>query len=92
MTYKECLKVIRDNNLNVLQLQVAVEVNEKLGQVISRYEDVCKFIYTCATQTNSVSVDALCRCFYGELMNNGNTEEELLEMREYNFIEIASYY
>lgn len=87
MKYRECLDLIKSEKLNIMQLQVAQEVNDTLGKVISKYEEVCQYIYSCALETDLISINSLCECFYNELMNNGETEDELLEMAYYKFID-----
>lgn len=90
MKYRECLNLIKEQKLNLKQLLVASEVNNVLGKVVSKYEEVCQYIYSCALETDMISVNSLCECFYNELMNNGETEDELLDTPYYKFIDKAS--
>jgi len=92
MTYKDCLKLIQNNNLDVNQLVVAKTVYDKLKDKINDYDRVCRFIYTCYNDNHQdISIETLVETF-SNLLDDEHTEEEILEMRTYNFIEEASYY
>ena len=91
MTYKECLNFIKENGVIVKQLEVADNVDGALSGKIKDYEGVCKYIYSCSLETDLISVATLCECFR-DMLDDGYTEEEILELREYQFIDKASYY
>ncbi len=90
MKYKECLELIKEKNLDPLQIMVAYQVNEVLANQINDYDRVCRFIYSCALQTDTISVETLCQAFKDCLEED--TEEYLLNLREYDLIDKASYY
>ena len=97
MKYVECLELIKKNNLNLNQMVVAKEVYDQLvvNHVINNYEVVCHYIYSCSldlTEPNSISIETLVQCFKDMISEDDYTEEKILNMQYYKFIEKASYY
>lgn len=90
MTYKECLERIK--GLNMLQVNVAYQVENHLKEKIVDYERVCQFIYGCMLETDEISISTMCMCF-SDLLDDGEyTEKEIVNWQYYKFIEKASYY
>ena len=89
MKYIECLELIKKYNLDVLQLTVAKEVADQLENQINDYDRLCRFIYSCALQTE-ISVATLVLAFKDCLEEDD--EETLLNLQEYDLIDKASYY
>ena len=90
MTFKECKDLVKKYNLDLNKCVVAYEVNQVLGNKINDYEKVCGYIYSCSLDTEN-SIGNLVIAFK-DLLDDGYTEEEIIELREYKFIEKASYY
>lgn len=88
MKYSECLKFVKENKLNVVQLMVAEEVNKNIKA--SNYEEVCSYIYSCLIENKDIKLSQLITN-YNNLLNDGYTNEEILNMRTYRFIDQASY-
>lgn len=88
MKYSECLKFVKENKLNVVQLMVAEEVNKNIKA--PNYEEVCSYIYSCLIENKDIKLSQLITN-YNNLLNDGYTNEEILNMRTYRFIDQASY-
>lgn len=94
MKYVECLNLIKEKNLNIKQMLVAKEVYDQLvvNHVINNYEEVCQYIYSCSLETDNITIAILVECFKDLIKVEGFTEERIMNMSYYKFIEKASYY
>ena len=94
MKYVECLNLIKEKNLNINQMLVAQEVYDQLIEthLVNNYEEVCQYIYSCSLETDNITVAILTECFKDLIKVDGLTEERIMNMSYYKFIEKASYY
>lgn len=91
-TFKEYLEIAKKNDIDIVKMEIAVGVANNI--TTSRFETVCRYIYRCYIEDKSgeITIDALISCFEGLQRDEEMTEQEILDMREYKFVEKASYY
>lgn len=91
-TFKEYLEIAKKNDIDIIKMEIAVGVEHNI--ITSRFETVCRYIHRCYIEDKSgeITIDALISCFEGLQRDEEMTEQEILDMREYKFIEKASYY
>lgn len=91
-TFKEYLDLIKQYDIDIIDITIASAVNEKM--LVSDYERMCRFIKSCYLEdtTNTITIDSIIDAILALEDEEELTDEEIYEMREYQILDKASYF
>lgn len=94
MTFKEQLKIANDNNLSILDLEIADECDAVFDfeYTDTEYEKLCARIRTAYLKAEEMTVAALAHCVNVLINEEDYTVEQICEMDIYDFVLKASWY
>lgn len=94
MTFKEQLKIANDNNLSILDLEIADECDcvFEFEYTDEEFEKLCTRIRYAYLKAEEMTVAALAHCVIDLINEEDLTIEQICEMDVYDFILKASWY
>lgn len=94
MTFKEQLKIANDNNLSILDLEIADECDAvfEFEYTDEEFEKLCTRIRYAYLKAEEMTVTALAHCVNDLINEEDSTIEQICEMDVYDFIQKASWY
>lgn len=94
MTFKEQLKIANDNNLSILDLEIADECDAvfEFEYTDEEFEKLCARIRTAYLKAEEMTVAALAHCVNVLITEEDKSIGQICEMDIYDFILKASWY
>lgn len=94
MTFKEQLKIAEDNNLSILDLEVADECDcvFEFEYTDEEFEKLCARIRTAYLKAEEMTVTALVHCVNDLITEEDKSIDQICEMDVYDFVSKASWY
>lgn len=94
MTFKEQLKIAENNNLSILDLEIADECDcvFEFEYTDDEFEKLCARIRTAYLKAEEMTVAALVHCVNDLITEEDKSIEQICEMDVYDFILKASWY
>ena len=94
MTFKEQLKIAENNNLSILDLEVADECDcvFEFEYTDEEFEKLCARIRTAYLKAEEMTVAALAHCANDLITEEDKSIDQICEMDVYDFILKASWY
>ena len=94
MKFKEQLKIAENNNLSILDLEIADECDAVFDfeYTDTEYEKLCARIRCAYLKAEEMTVTALAHCVNVLINEEDYTVERICEMDVYDFIQKASWY
>lgn len=94
MTFKEQLKIAENNNLSILDLEIADECDcvFEFEYTDDEFEKLCTRIRTAYLKAEEMTVAALVHCVNDLITEEDKSIEQICEMDVYDFILKASWY
>lgn len=94
MTFKEQLKIANDNNLSILDLEIADECDcvFEFEYTDEEFEKLCTRIRYAYLKAEEMTVTALVHCVIDLINEEDLTIEQICEMDVYDFILKTSWY
>lgn len=94
MTFKEQLKIAENNNLSILDLEVADECDcvFEFEYTDEEFEKLCTRIRTAYLKAEEMTVAALAHCVNDLITKEDKSIDQICEMDAYDFILKASWY
>lgn len=94
MTFKEQLKIANDNNLSILDLEIADECDcvFEFEYTDEEFEKLCTRIRYAYLKAEEMTVAALAHCVIDLINEEDLTIEQICEMDVYDFILKTSWY
>lgn len=89
MNYKEYLNLVKEKDIYIGKMIVAVEVDSQIENLSeTAYERVCEFIYQCYLKSDGIDAGTLAWYFNYKLVD-GVSVDEIIKQGVYKFIEEA---
>lgn len=94
MTFKEQLKMANDNNLNILDLEIANECDcvFDFDYTDDDFEALCWVIRTAYLKAEDMTIVALVRCVSDLITEEDYIVQQVLDLTTWDLIEKASWY
>ena len=94
MTFKEQLKIAENNNLSILDLEIADECDcvFEFEYTDDEFEKLCARIRTAYLKAEEMTVAALAYCVNDLITKEDKSIDQICEMDVYDFILKASWY
>ena len=94
MTFKEQLKIANDNNLSILDLEIANECDcvFDFEYTDDDFEALCGVIRTAYLKAEEMTIIALVQCVSDLITNENYTVQQVLDVATWDLIEKASWY
>lgn len=94
MTFKEQLKIANDNNLSILDLEIADECDcvFEFEYTDHEFEKLCTYVRHAYLKAEEMTVTALAHCVNVLINEEDLTIQQICEMDIYDFILKASWY
>lgn len=94
MTFKEQLKIADDNNLSILDLEIADECDcvFEFEYTDEEFEKLCARIRTAYLKAEEMTVTALVHCVNDLITEEDKSIDQICEMDVYDFVSKASWY
>ena len=94
MTFKEQLKIAENNNLSILDLEIADECDcvFEFEYTDDEFEKLCARIRTAYLKAEEMTVAALVHCVNDLITEEDKSIDQICEMDVYDFILKASWY
>ena len=94
MTFKEQLKIANDNNLSILDLEIANECDcvFDFEYTDDDFEALCGVIRTVYLKAEEMTIIALVQCVSDLITNENYTVQQVLDVTTWDLIEKASWY
>ena len=92
MTYREQLNKVAELGLNICDLEIANEFDGILDfdYTEEQFEKLCKFGVKIYLAVSEMTASAIADCINDLVNEDGKTVEEIIQMKEYDFIDKAS--
>lgn len=93
MTFKEQLKIANDNNLSILDLEIADECDcvFEFEYTDDEFEKLCARIRTAYLKAEEMTVAALAHCVNDLINEEDKSIDQICEMDVYDFVLKASW-
>ncbi len=94
MTFKEMLKIAENNNLDILELEIADECDcvFEFEYTDDEFEKLCTCVKYAYLKAEEMTVTALVRCVNDLITEEDKSIDQICEMDVYDFILKASWY
>ena len=94
MTFKEQLKIANDNDLSILDLEIANECDcvFDFEYTDDDFEALCGVIRTAYLKAEEMTIIALVQCVSDLITNENYTVQQVLDVTTWDLIEKASWY
>jgi hypothetical protein len=93
MNYRQSLTKVQELGISICDLEIANELDCVLDfeYTDEQFEQLCEFCLNAYLKSESVTANALALAV-NDLIAEGNTVDEVLELDKWTFIDKASYY
>lgn len=93
MNYRESLTKVQELGISICDLEIANELYCVLDfeYTDEQFEQLCEFCLNAYLKSESVTANAMALAV-NDLIAEGNTVDEVLELDKWTFIDKASYY
>lgn len=93
MTYREQLTKVQEQGISICDLEIANELDCVLDfeYTEEQFEQLCEFCENAYLKSENITVNALALAVK-DLVAEGNTVDDVLELDKWAFIDKASYY
>ncbi len=93
MNYRESLTKVQELGISICDLEIANELDCVLDfeYTDEQFEQLCEFCLNAYLKSESVTANAMALAI-NDLIAEGNTVNEVLELDKWTFIDKASYY
>lgn len=94
MTFKEQLKIANDNDLSILDLEIANECDcvFDFDYTNDDFEAICGVIRTAYLKAEEMTIIALVQCVSDLITDENYTIQQVLDLTSWELIEKASWY
>lgn len=94
MTFKEQLKIANDNDLSILDLEIANECDcvFDFDYTNDDFESICGVIRTAYLKAEEMTIIALVQCVSDLITDENYTIQQVLDLTSWELIEKASWY
>lgn len=94
MTFQEQLKIANDNNLNILDLEIANECDcvFDFDYTDDDFEALCGIVRTAYLKAEEMTIVALVQCVNDLIIDENYTVQQVLDLTTWDLIEKASWY
>lgn len=94
MTFKEQLKIANDNDLSILDLEIANECDcvFDFDYTNDDFEAICGVIHTAYLKAEEMTIIALVQCVSDLITDENYTIQQVLDLTSWELIEKASWY
>ena len=94
MTFKEQLKIANDNDLSILDLEIANECDcvFDFDYTDDDFEALCGVIQTAYLKAGEITIVALVQCVNDLITDENYTVQQVLDVTTWDLIEKASWY
>ena len=94
MTFKEQLKIANDNDLSILDLEIANECDcvFDFDYTDDDFEALCGVIRTAYLKAEEMTIIALVQCVSDPITDENYTVQQVLDITTWDLIEKASWY
>lgn len=94
MTFKEQLKIANDNDLSILDLEIANECDcvFDFDYTDDDFEALCGVIRTAYLKAEEMTIIALVQCVSALITDENYTVQQVLDVTTWDLIEKASWY
>ena len=94
MTFKEQLKVANDNNLSILDLEIANECDcvFNFEYTDEEFEALCSCVRRAYLKSDDMTIDSIVKLVDWLIVENGWSIQEIYDMPVYNLLVEANYH